>query len=476
MPSSNSLPGCFRALFSRQKHTQTAQVSSGSHHHACSNHELKDGVTYLNPCCDFSFAADKSSVLSYEPLPLYSEKSSELLTTDVLKTIEKNVDALDGPLRDLSLSIHEHPELMFQEKFAHDLLTSFMERNGFRVTRHYLGLETAWRAEFRHLKGGRTIGINSEMDALQGMGHACGHNLIAISGVGVALALKAALQTHNVPGKVVLLGTPAEEGGGGKVILLERGAYDDMDACIMCHPGAGRLNSTSIGSTTAMQAIEVEYFGQSAHAGAAPWEGTNAQDAAFLAYSGVSVLRQQMKPTHRVHGILQGNNWVANVIPDYAKMRWIVRAPTSKELIAFVERVKKCLEAAALATSCKVILHEETPYYDLHQNEVLAHDFVNTIGSQYGLLASTDDTAASTDFGNVTYALPAFHPMFTIPTQPRGGNHTPAFAKAAASKQAHEATMLVTKALALTGFRVVADIGFFGQVKGAFDAWKDLAD
>lgn len=147
---------------------------------------------------------------------------------------------------------------IYSLRYAHDLLTSFMETHGFHVTRHYLGLETAWRAEFRHLKGGRTIGINSEMDALQGMGHACGHNLIAISGVGVALALKAALQTHNVPGKVVLLGTPgslqlrgcfrglshthtsffvAEEGGGGKVILLERGGYKDMDACIMyVHP------------------------------------------------------------------------------------------------------------------------------------------------------------------------------------------------------------------------------------------------
>ncbi|KXN92424.1 Peptidase M20 domain-containing protein 2 [Leucoagaricus sp. SymC.cos] len=438
--------------------------------------DIQDGIIYLNPCCDFSFAAEKSSILSYESLPVYSERNSELLTADVLKTIEKTVDTYDSSLRNLSLSIHEHPEFMFQEKYAHDLLTSFMESHGFHVTRHYLGLETAWRAEFQHLKGGRTIGINSEMDALQGMGHACGHNLIAISGVGVALALKAALQTHNIPGKVVLLGTPAEEAGGGKVILLERGGYKDMDACIMCHPGAGRLNSTSIGSTTAMQAIEVEYFGHSAHAGAAPWEGTNAQDAAFLAYSSISVLRQQMKPDHRVHGVLSGNNWVPNIIPDYAQMRWYVRAPTSKELTAFVEKVKNCFQAAALATSCKVALHVQAPYYDLHQNEVLAHDFVNIVGSRYGMLTSTDDTAASTDFGNVTYALPAFHPMFTIPTKPQGGNHTPAFAEAAASKQAHEATMLVTKALALTGFRVTADAGFFARVKGAFDAWKNLSD
>ncbi|KAF9454268.1 amidohydrolase [Macrolepiota fuliginosa MF-IS2] len=472
MSFSSFFPAFLRALFPCQPRQQLHEHRRSL---GCAKHDLSKGVVYLNPCCDFSFASEKSSVLSHEPLPVYSEKNSELLTTDVLKTIEQTVDTLDSSLRNLSLSIHGHPELMFQEKYAHDLLTSFMEGNGFRVTRHYLGLETAWRAEFQHLKGGRTIGINSEMDALQGMGHACGHNLIAVSGVGVALALKAALQTHNIPGKVVLLGTPAEEGGGGKVIMLERGGYKGMDACIMCHPGAGRVNSASIGSTTAMQAIEVEFFGQSAHAGAAPWEGTNAQDAAFLAYSNISVLRQQMKPDHRVHGVIQGTNWVPNIIPDYAQMRWYVRAPTSKELLAFVERVKKCFEAAALATSCTVKLHVETPYFDLHQNEVLAHDFVSIVGSRYGMSSSVDGTSASTDFGNVTYELPAFHPMFTIPTKPHGGNHTPAFAEAAASKQAHEATMLVTKALALTGFRVVADTGFFAKVKGAFDAWKNLS-
>lgn len=401
--------------------------------------------------------------------PLYSENKAD----DVLVTIERTLDACSPALRQLSLSIHEHPELMFHENYAHDLLTSFMQSHGFRVTPHYLGLETAWRAEFQHLKGGRTIGVNAEMDALQGMGHACGHNLIAISGVGVALALKAALQTHNVPGKVVLLGTPAEEGGGGKIILLKRGGYKDMDACIMCHPAAGQLHSVSIGSATALQTIQVEYFGHSAHAGAAPWEGTNAQDAAFLAYSNVSALRQQMKPTHRVHGIIQGNdNWSPNIIPDYARMRWYVRAPTSTELLAFVERVKKCFEAAALATSCKVSLQTEPPYYDLHQNQVLAREFINIVSSRYGMSSNTDDTAASTDFGNVTYALPALHPAFVIPTKPQGGNHTPAFAQAAARLEAHRETITVTKALALIGFKVIADKVFFDQVKADFDAWK----
>ncbi|KAF7770400.1 hypothetical protein Agabi119p4_6374 [Agaricus bisporus var. burnettii] len=461
------LPGCFGAIFSRQKPAVQQPAPP------CRADSLPD-ISYRKiPCCDFSFDSDQSTILSYDSPPKYSQLSSVFSTPDILKTIEKTVDALSDPLRQLSLSIHAHPELGFQEKHAHDVLTAFMEKHGFRVKRHYLGLDTAWRAEFQHRSGGRTIGVNSEMDALPDMGHACGHNLVAISGVGVALAIKAALQTHNIPGKVVLLGTPAEEEGGGKVILLERGAYKGFDACIMCHPAVGPPNSSSVGSTTARQEIQVEYFGHSAHAGAAPWEGTNAQDAAHIAYSSVSVLRQQMKPDHRVHGVLQGVNWVANIIPDYARMLWYVRAPTSKELLCSVEKVKNCLQAAALATSCKISLRLETPYYELHQNNVLAQEFVNVVGSQFGMATNTTSTSASTDFGNITYALPALHPSYSIPTLPRGGNHTPAFAEAAAGERAHEATMTVIKGLAMTGFRVVADTDFFTEVKGAFDLWKN---
>ncbi|EED83197.1 predicted protein, partial [Postia placenta Mad-698-R] len=204
-------------------------------------------------------------------------------------------------------------------RHAHDALTSFMSARGFAVTPHYLGLRTAWRAEYVHVSSSssppshpRVIGVNAEMDALPGIGHACGHNLIAAAGVGVALALKAALEAHDVSGRIVLLGTPAEEGGGGKIVLSSRGAYDEMQACIMCHPSGGPLRHASLGPSLAIQTLDVEFKGHGAHAAAHPWEGRNALDAAFLAYSSIAMLRQQMKPTHRVHGIVTGKDWAPN--------------------------------------------------------------------------------------------------------------------------------------------------------------------
>ncbi|KAJ7247632.1 hypothetical protein B0H12DRAFT_1124775 [Mycena haematopus] len=424
---------------------------------------------YLTPC-DHSYADAKDWWLhtDVDPPAYPSETDSNFQAV-----IDNKLDALSPELRKLSLDIHDHPELAFCEIFAHNVLTSFMASHGFTVTKNYLGLATAFRAEFTHGKGGRVLGINSEYDALSRIGHGCGHNLIAWSGCGVALAVKAALEAHNIPGKVVLLGTPAEEAGGGKIILLERGGYNGMDLCVMCHPSPGPKNSANIGASIAVQDIKVEYAGRNAHAGAAPWEGTNALDAAFLAYSSVSVLRQQMRTDHRVHGIIESNgDWLPNVIPDYAKMHWLIRAPSSSSLTAFVERVKKCFEAAALATSCEMTLHLESPYLDLNQNQVLGQEFSDVVMKRYGMITSTVAGSASTDFGNVSYALPALHPGFAIPTVPNGGNHTIGFAKAAATLEAHEATLLVTKGLAHTAFRALRDDDFFNQVKAAFNLEK----
>ncbi|KIK61710.1 hypothetical protein GYMLUDRAFT_42741 [Collybiopsis luxurians FD-317 M1] len=365
------------------------------------------------------------------------------------------------------LDILDHPEVGFQERYARDTLTSFMSHYGFTVTSEYLGLETAWKAEYTHGAGGKVIGINSEMDALPGMGHACGHNLIAASGCGIAIALKVAFETHNIPGKIVLLGTPAEEGGGGKIILLERGGYDEMDFCVMSHPGPGPLNSVDLGKTIAVQTFQVEYTGQSAHAGATPWEGKNALDAAFLAYASLSVLRQQMQPTHRSHGIVQGRDWASNVIPDNATIRWQVRAPTYEEVSAFAERVRNCFEAAALATSCSVTINEEPPYYDLVNNPVLADIFSHVAQTRYGQTVSVQGFSASTDFGNVSHYLPALHPLYSIPTEPDGRNHTPAFTRASATKEAHAANMISTRGLALTALRVIQDDALFQEMKAS---------
>ncbi|KAF7970951.1 hypothetical protein HWV62_22531 [Athelia sp. TMB] len=459
----NEVAGCFG--FGRWKRRRAAVISEAKVR-GSNTDKAACAPAHYSSSCDFSNARPETKWLwraNIDEPPAYSA-GKLWLEAEVMLTVEDSIERLDPELRKLSLAIHDHPELGFQERFAHDKLTDFMEKNGFVVTRHYLGLETAWRAEFTNGKGGRVIGVNSEMDALPGVGHGCGHNLIAIAGAGVAVGIQAALRKHDLPGKVILLGTPAEEEGGGKILLLKRGGYNEMDICVMCHPSQ-QTSDAEFPSTLALEHITVEYTGRTAHAAAAPWEGQNALDAAFLAYSSISVLRQQIKPDHRIHGIVEGKNWEPNVIPDYAKMRWIIRAPTWAEVVELRARVIACFEAAALATSCKARIGlEDKGYYDLRHNDVLAHDFANVLDSRYGL--STNDggaTGASTDFGNVTYEMPSIHPVFAIPS-PSGGNHTAAFAEAARTPEAHKACIAITKGLAITGLRALQDKEFFEQV------------
>lgn len=315
------------------------------------------------------------------------------------------------------------------------------------------------------------MGFQSEMDALPGIGHACGHNLIAIIGVGCAIAVARAMKKHDIAGKVVLLGTPAEEVCLGKLKLIEAGGYKEMDACLMAHPSAGPPCSAGTGSSLALQNLTIQYFGHTAHAAGAPWEGQNALDAAFLAYSAISALRQQIKPTHRVHGIIEGSDWAPNIIPDYAKCRWIIRAPTWAEVTVLHGRVKKCFEAAALATGCRMEWSEQAGTYDVRQNECLADEFTR-VSKSFGIEATRLTQAAvggSTDFGNVTYEVPSLHPSYAIPTEPGGGNHTALFAKSAATKEAHAISIRVAKGLAITGARLLIDDNFMAEVKAAYD-------
>ncbi|PPQ77930.1 hypothetical protein CVT25_015405 [Psilocybe cyanescens] len=413
--------------------------------------------------------------------------SSDIYRPDILETIEAKITEMDKELRELSLDIHAHPELGYEEYHAHDVYTAFMEKHGFEVIKQF-HLPTAWKATFSHGTGGRVIGVNSEMDALRGIGHACGHNLIGMSGkfmrrVAVACSIKAALEHHNISGTVVLLGTPAEEGGSGKVVLLDKGAYEGMAACLMCHPAPGPIGSVSLSSCLALQRITVEYKGHTAHAALSPWEGKNALDAAVLGYNNISALRQQLRPTHRVHGIFEGKDWAPNskfsrlllygvslVIPDYAKFICYVRAPTRSEMQETVKRVTPCFHAAALATGCEVtVTLEKGSTFDLRQNTALGGEVANIVLNKYGAIDyEWGIKSASTDFGNVTYALPALHPGFAIPTIVDGGNHTPGFEQSAATIESHYACLDVSKALAATGIRVLIDDAFFSKVQASF--------
>jgi amidohydrolase len=265
------------------------------------------------------------------------------------------IDGEKAALRELNLQIHSHPEVAYEEVFAHDTLSDFLEARGFTVTRHAHGLDTSFEAEYG--QGGRLVVICAEYDALPGIGHGCGHNLIATSSMAAFLGLVKALQESKVAGRVRILGTPAEEGGGGKAKLIDAGAFtDDIAAAIMSHPTSTHQFPHHHGlagfKTIASHKLRVEFHGRGAHAGGEPWMGLNALDAAVAAYNNVSMLRQHIQPDERIHGVIEAGGTAPNVIPDYTRMNWFVRSPNTLRADALLARVKACFEAAAVATGC----------------------------------------------------------------------------------------------------------------------------
>jgi amidohydrolase len=248
------------------------------------------------------------------------------------------VDRRASLLVEVSHDIHDHPELGFVERYAHDRLASVLEAEGLATERGAFGVDTAFRATAG--RGRNTVAVLCEYDALPGLGHACGHNIIAAAGLGAGLAL--ATVADAAGGGLVVLGTPAEEGGGGKIVLAERGAFDGIDAALMVHPADADLQWMS---TLALHQVDVVYEGQAAHAAAFPWDGRNALDAAVLGYLGVAALRQHLRPGERVHGIITDGGERANIVPRRAAMEWIVRSPTLAGLEALKARVLTCLQA-----------------------------------------------------------------------------------------------------------------------------------
>ncbi|KAL7416259.1 amidohydrolase [Mrakia frigida] len=431
----------------------------------------------LHGCCCSGVTPSKNEE-SWEGLPSYESFVSDdkVFAPEVRQTIKEAILSFDAPLRKLSLYISDHPELNYQEFKAHEAMTSYLEKEGFAVERSWGGLATAFKATFS-LKGDgfkkeRTFGINSEYDALPGVGHACGHNLIAISGVAALLGVREAMRKHSIFGTVVLIGTPAEEGGGGKGALIELGAYKGLDACMMLHPTPGPLNSGGIGSSLAVQMVSVEFFGKTAHAAAAPWEGINALDAAHLAYGSVSALRQQMKPDARVHGIITDGGLAPNVIPEHSAMKYCVRSPKAEEVTALLERVVNCFEAAAEATGCTFKVQKDALYTDLRNSTVLGREYTSAMGDLFGAPIKAQPAGGSTDFGNVTYVVPGCHPLFSINSPAGSGNHTIGFTDAARTAEAHKCTLEAATGLAITGARILADESFANEARSAWE--KDM--
>ncbi|KAL9940379.1 hypothetical protein V8E36_001084 [Tilletia maclaganii] len=467
--------GCF-SLLSRRRQSSAGSTASNP------------GLVAYNPRSEYVMNRDAASSPSPPQLPAYSPPGTALLNEvpelsgilkDLGRTIESTVFGLSGELRTLALKMFDAPELAFEERKTHDLFCNWFEKNytkaGWKVTRHAWGMETAFQVEFEHkpenFKGvPKTIGFMSELDALPGIGHACGHPLIAICGVAGALATAEALVKHNLPGKVVLLGTPAEEAGGGKVILINAGAYKKWDVSLMAHPGP----FSTVGSSLAVSSFRVTYRGKTAHAAALPWAGINALDAAVQAYVNMSTLRQQVPPSHRMHAIIQGQNMAVNVIPDEVHFIVNARAPTKPELEALNPRVSKCFEAAALATGCKYEVETSMTYLDLENSSPLTETFKHVMASKYESEYAADPMVGSTDAGDVSYVVPSIHPLYAIPLPDVNGdgNHTRGFEKAAREQAAHKKTLEVAVGLALTGVKIVADEDYAEEVRRTFDEWK----
>ncbi|KAG0239227.1 hypothetical protein BGW41_007843 [Actinomortierella wolfii] len=424
----------------------------------------------------------------YEPLPSVHEEMAEVLKNtkvdpsawdhdEYLKVISSAIDTASSQLRSLSMKIHEEPEIAYEEYKAHGWLTAYLEQKGFKVERSAYGLETAFVASFGKSKsdGGQvTVGICSEYDALPGIGHACGHNLIAISGVAAALGLQAVIERFHLNAQVKLFGTPAEETTGGKITMFNNGAFEGVDVCMMLHGANADVIYTPF---LALDTVEVEFFGKASHASASPWEGVNALDAAILTYTNIGMMRQQIKPTHRVHGIIKDGGKAANIIPDYTKSVYTVRAPKWDEVVVLKKRVEAIFKGAASATGCTVALKWGVPYKDIITNNPLAESFIEHMGVMGLKYASKEEQqsklSGSTDMGNMTYEMPGIHPMFNIlnldGTDDRTmGLHSTDFAAAAAKPVAHLATLRAAKALARTGVDCIVHPEFLKKVKEDF--------
>src|SRR5580700_9993112 len=293
------------------------------------------------------------------------------MSLDVLKRdVAAAVDGMRAELLELSHAIHQEPELALEEFKAAARLSDAVAAHSLPVQREAFGLKTAYVADFgKH--SGPVIAVLSEYDALPGVGHACGHNIIATAGLGAAMAL--AKLGANLPGRVRYLGTPAEERFGGKEILARAGAFEGVDAAMMIHPANVDLVTMPC---IAISEVEVTYFGRAAHASAMPYRGLNALDAVVTAYQSIAQLRQHIKQTERIHGIITDGGLAANIVPERAGCRFYVRAVDVHDLAELKKRVQACFEAAALATGCKAdIRWGNTDYLDLKTSWPMAGAF-----------------------------------------------------------------------------------------------------
>ncbi|MDT5089455.1 MAG: hypothetical protein QOG47_2162 [Mycobacterium sp.] len=361
-----------------------------------------------------------------------------MASTPALDRIDDTVRRRSTDLVELSHAIHAEPELAFAEHRSCAKAQALVAERGFEITAGAGGLDTAFRADFG--SGPLTVAVCAEYDALPEIGHACGHNIIAAAAVGAALALADVADELGL--RVSLLGTPAEEFGGGKVLLLKAGVFDDVAVSVMVHPGP--IDIAAARSLT-LSAVRVTYRGKESHASAAPFLGINAADAVTVAQVAIGLLRQQLLPGQQMHGIVTQGGQVANVIPGRTEMQYTMRAPDASVLADLEGKLGDCFLAGAVATGCDFHVEQTEPMYDALRPDAWLAETVRAEMTRLGRdpLAKEYEAAVplgSTDMGNVTQLLPGIHPMVAVEA---GGAslHQAAFTAAAASPSADKAVL-----------------------------------
>ncbi|ULL13111.1 M20 family peptidase [Paenibacillus sp. H1-7] len=380
--------------------------------------------------------------------------------------IQQAVDARDGQLRAIAAQIHANPELSFHEHKAREWLIEPLEAAGFAVERGIAGLETSFRATWEGAPGGPVIALLAEYDALPAIGHACGHNLIGTASVGAALALKDACP--QLPGKIVVLGTPAEEEGGGKIIMCNEGVFDDIDAAMMVHP---QSKTMVLRGALACVDATFTFHGKQAHASSSPEKGISALDALINAFVAINSLRQFVKEDVRIHGIITKGGDAPNVVPELCEAVFILRAATVGELEKVREKVYRAVRSAAEGVGATVDIAEGLIYAERNNNKAMARLFQSNL-EQMGIEVCDPPKkggVGSSDIGNVGQITATIHPYIRIGD---ATTHTPDFCRLAGAEEGMIELNQAAKSLAMTAYDLCVDKEAFREVREEFEQWK----
>ena len=379
------------------------------------------------------------------------------------------VDKIANQLVEVSRDIYDHPELKFEEFFASRLLAEKLQEAGFTVELGVADLETAIHAIHPAVSDGPSVAILGEYDALPGIGHACGHNLIAAAGLGAALAVGAVKK--DLPGKLVFFGTPGEEGGGGKVKMVEAGLFEAIDAAMMFHPSS---NTVVDRESLAITEVMIEFTGKASHASGSPEKGINALDAVIQTFCGLNALRQHIKDGARIHGIITDGGEKPNIVPEHAAANFYVRALQNDYRDELLEKLHACARGAALATGAKldfkIVGHS---YKAMKPNRSIGDAFVRNL-DELGepLLPPLPDAGmGSTDMGDVSQVVPSIHAYIQICGEEIAG-HSREFAKASASKRGEEVLLIAAKAMAMTAIDLFTDPELMERAKEEFGSGR----